>query len=258
VTAAERRQRIRRNWLRGLLEALPGRRPCPVCGGQALPAAASWMHSHLRCRRCDLIFVARLPRQEDLIAAYQRVHLGTYQVRHKEDWEPWMRHKHATLEALGLADHERGGPGIALDLGCGEGRLLKVLELRGWRAEGLEPNASLAAEARVLGQRVTVGALESFSPARPVQLITMCHLIEHLRRPLAALDRVRGWLAPPALLLVETPLSPDYDNIDHLYCFSAAALARALTRSRFSPLAWFDYVDDNYHHHNLACLARRV
>ena len=252
LAPAQRRRRVRRNWIKGLVGAL--RRHCPVCGGPPLPVAASWMHSYLRCRRCHLVFVAELPRHEDLVASYRRVHESGYQVAHKRDWAPWKQHKHHTLDALGLprvvTSRER-----ALDLGCGEGRLLQVLLERGWRAEGLELNAALAEEAGSLGLQVSVGAAEDFEPSCLYSLITLNHLLEHLRDPLAVLRRLHGWLAPGGLLLVETPLSPDFDNIDHLHCFSTAALCRALDRCRFAPLRWFDYVDDNYGHHNLACLA---
>lgn len=253
LPAPLRARRIRRNWLNGLLAVLGGQR-CPVCDGQPLPLAASWMHSYLRCRRCHLIWVARLPRQEDLAASYRRVHESDYQVRHKRDWTPWMQHKHATLEALGLPRRAARGQ-RALDLGCGEGAMLRVLEQRGWCARGLELNPTLARAAADQGLHVTTGSVEEFRPTRTYALITMIHLIEHLRHPVAMLRRVRRWLAPGGLLLLETPMSPDLDNIDHLYCFSAAALCAALERCRLRPRRWLDYVDDNYGHHNLACVA---
>jgi len=214
------------------------------------------MHAHLRCRRCDLVFVADRPTLANLIAAYERVHLGDYQVRHKLDWEPWMRHKALTLDRLGIGSWEQGpGPHRALDVGCGEGRLLQLLQRRGWRAEGLELNRELTADARRLGLTVAVGAVEQAEPKGPFELITLNHLLEHIREPLAVLRRARGWLAQGGLLVVETPLRPDFDNIDHLYCFSAASLMLALARTGFTPTRYFDYIDDNYRHHNLSCLA---
>jgi hypothetical protein len=122
---------------------------------------------------------------------------------------------------------------------------------------GVEVNASLAARARQLGHQVAVSSLEEAAPEPPLTLVVISHLLEHLRDPLQGLRRVRGWLRPGGQLVVETPLHPDYDNIDHLYCFSAAALDLTLRRGGFIPSSWFDYVDDNYRHHNLACRARR-
>jgi SAM-dependent methyltransferase len=251
----DRETRVRRNWIKGALYALTGRGRCPLCRGHARPVAASWMHSHLRCRRCGLIFVADLPPLSNLYDAYRVVHLSEYQVRHKRDWGPWIQFKDLTLDRVGLPRWERDGAGRALDLGCGEGRLLQVLRGRGWQATGLELNPVLAGEARRLGFEVVAGGVEHAALGGPFELITAFHLLEHLRSPTAALDRTRSWLRPGGVLVVETPLRPDFDNIDHLYCFSAASLELALVSGGFTPRSWFDYIDANYGHHNLVCLA---
>jgi len=249
-------KRIRHNWARGIVLGLGGWRRCPVCRGLGLPIRASWMHAHLRCRRCDLIYVADLPSRENLVAAYQRVHLDPYQVQHKQQWQAWMQHKELTLDRLRIA--APAGSRRALDVGCGEGRMMLVLRQRGWEVEGLELNDVLARQARELGLNVTTTAVEHASPAGRYQLITMSHLLEHVRQPLQVLRQVHRWIEPGGLLVLETPLSPDFDNIDHLYCFSPAALILALQRTGFAPHRFFDYVDDNYHHHNLACVAHRM
>ena len=242
-----------RTWARGLLRG----RPCPICAGPARRAGATWRHAYLRCTRCGLIYVAELPGAAEVHAAYATAGSATYQVEHKRDWAAWREHKQRTLDALGLADLERAtARKRALDLGCGEGQLLTALRDRGWDARGVELNRSLAEQARALGFRVTTAALEQAEPPdAPFDLLLLFHLLEHLRDPLAALERVRGWLGPRGWLLVETPLRPDYDNTDHLYCFSGAALDLALRRTGLLPRRWHDYVDDCYRHHNLAVLA---
>lgn len=264
MTGAERRKRKLRNALKAALFARLGRRPCPLCDGKKVrPAGASHMHAHLCCGACGLVYVADLPPAEDLRRAYQRVHLSDYQTEHKADWGPWIAHKQRTLDALGLwlpGCGCAGGPS-ALDLGCGEGAMMGVLAERGWQPHGLELNPVLAAEARQAGHAVWEGSLED--PAlpedlpRPVELAVMNHIIEHLRDPFAALVRVRKLLRPGGALVLETPQNPDFENIDHLHYFSAAALELALKRAGLTPERWFDYVDDNYGHHNLAVLARR-
>jgi SAM-dependent methyltransferase len=119
----------------------------------------------------------------------------------------------------------------------------------------VELNPVLAREARRLGFEVVEAAVEQARPRGSFELITIFHLLEHLRSPLAVLERARSWLEPEGLLVVETPLKPDFENIDHLYCFSAASLELALARVGFTSRCWFDYVDDNYGHHNVVCLA---
>jgi SAM-dependent methyltransferase len=257
VTARSAAHRLAtaRRWARGLLGCA---RPCPICGRHARLTGASWRHAYLRCTSCGLIYVSELPAAAEVYASYGAVHRGTYQVEHKLNWSAWRAHKQRTLEALELPLLERslgGRAGRALEVGCGEGQLLAVLRERGWDASGIELNASLSEQARRLGFLVATAALEEATPSGPFDLVLMVHLIEHLRHPLAALERIRGSLRTEGWLLVETPLRPDLDNIDHLYCFSAAALDLALRRSRFVPRRWFDYVDDHYRHHNLAVAA---
>ena len=226
-----------------------------------MPAGASHMHAHLRCRACGLIFVADLPPAEDLRASYQRVHESDFQVAHKTDWAPFLAHKALTLDRLGVAVPEGDAESRALDLGCGEGVLLGLLRDRGYLPWGLELNPVMAAQARDAGHAVLEGSLEDEAPPAglpsPFSLVLMNHVIEHLRRPDLALRRIHGWLRPGGSLLLETPMSPDYRNIDHLYYFSAAALELLLTATGFTPVAWMDYVDDNYGHHNIACRAVR-
>ncbi len=250
-------RRRRRNWLKAALFSLTGARPCPLCAGGAMPAGASHMHAHLRCRSCGLTYVADLPSARDLTAAYQRVHDSDFQVEHKRDWAPFVAHKADTLDRLGVEADGRGRP--ALDLGCGEGALLGLLRDRGWDATGLELNPVMARQARARGHRALEGSLEDPAPPAtlggPFELVLMNHIVEHLRAPQRALSSARAVTAAGGSLVLETPLNSDFRNIDHLYYFSAAALELALTRAGFEPVSWYDYVDANYGHHNLACRA---
>ncbi len=254
-----RARRARRNRVKAWVYALAGSYRCPVCRGAAAPAGASWMHSYLRCEGCGLIFVAELPSQENLERAYLRVHESDYQVDHKKDWAPWKEHKHHTLDVLDVHPPGVYAPG-ALDLGCGEGAMLEVLLRRAWQAWGLELNPAMARQAQMEGLRVEAGSVERPLPRDMPQefhLVVMNHIVEHLRDPVGAVCAAALLLCPGGRLVLETPLTPDYDNIDHLYCFSAAALEVLLRGAGLTPLAWYDYVDGNYGHHNLACVAER-
>lgn len=250
-------QRTLRNWIKAAAFALTAARPCPLCGGMAAPAGASHMHAYLRCRACGLTYVADRPSASDLAAAYGRVHLSDFQVEHKRDWAPFLEHKEMTLRRLGVPAPAEGQR--ALDLGCGEGVLLGLLGDLGWEAWGVELNPVMAAEARQRGLRALEGSLEAPSPppglAGAFDLVLMNHIVEHLRAPELSLRSVRAVTASGGSLVLETPLNPDYRNIDHLHYFSAAALELLLERSGFRPVSWYDYVDANYGHHNLAVRA---
>jgi SAM-dependent methyltransferase len=98
----------------------------------------------------------------------------------------------------------------ALDVGCGTGILLERLARLGWEPWGLEPNADAAATAaRRLGldqSRILPSSVEEAQlPAGTFDLLTMSHVLEHLRDPLQALKRVRQWLRPDASVRIWVP-----------------------------------------------------
>ena len=136
---------------------------------------------------------------------------------------------------------KRGKGSRLADLGCGDGRFLAVMRDLGWEVEGLEPDPQAARIARERhGVRVHVGTVEESNLApESFDAITMCHVIEHLHDPVAALKRCHRSLRPGGTLVVETPnvasLGHRYfrrccyhlDPPRHLFLFSVATL-RAL------------------------------
>jgi SAM-dependent methyltransferase len=60
----------------------------------------------------------------------------------------------------------RDGPGSAVDVGCGTGRVAVLLAAAGWSVVGLEPDERMAAIARSQGVAVTVSTFEQWRPRR--------------------------------------------------------------------------------------------
>jgi len=117
-----------------------------------------------------------------------------------------------------VRDRERLAPyvpllvryGPVLQLGCGRGALLRLLDEAGVRARGVEPDQAAAAEARRLGQDVeTVGVLE-YLEADPVpgpfRAVVCVGLVERLSpgEALRVLAGARRVLAPGGRLVVAT------------------------------------------------------
>src|SRR5206468_10818018 len=98
------------------------------------------------------------------------------------------------------------GAGRLLDVGCANGRFLHQMRTVGWRGAGIEIDPAAAAKARSVTPEIFVGDPVDAPFADGVfDVVTSFHVVEHLTRPLAALSRMIGWLAPGGLLIVEVP-----------------------------------------------------
>ena len=96
-------------------------------------------------------------------------------------------------------------PGTFLDVGAAAGFILQGLIESGWRGEGIEPNAQMAAYARAqLQVLVHVGGFEQFQSDTTYDLVTMIQVIAHFLDPRQAFQKARALLRPGGYLLIET------------------------------------------------------
>ena len=95
--------------------------------------------------------------------------------------------------------------GTALNVGA-MGNSIKVLEERGWNLHLVEVSAFAAETARRLwGFNVTVSRIEDFDcPPDTFDFIKLGHVIEHLRDPYLALEKLRGMLRSGGVILIDT------------------------------------------------------
>jgi SAM-dependent methyltransferase len=142
-----------------------------------------------------------------------------------------------------------GGPGDALEVGCGSGRVLADLSRRGWRVRGLEPSPAAAERAAAsLGLPVDCGTVEDARyPAEAFDLVVALMVLEHLHDPLADARRLAGWLRPGGFLTGSVPnaaswefraFGPEWFALQvptHLSHFTPASLTRLLVEAGFEP-----------------------
>lgn len=104
-----------------------------------------------------------------------------------------------------------GGSNLhVFDVGCGEGALIRCLNLRGMIAKsyGVELVPAAAERAREVVSELWNESIESFSPAIPphsLDYVICADVLEHLRDPHSVLLRLREYLKPQGLLLVSLP-----------------------------------------------------
>lgn len=94
--------------------------------------------------------------------------------------------------------------GKALDIGCGSGRFLLALRALGWNVAGLELNDDTAKSARLLHSLEVKTSLNSFDE-NTFDLITITHVLEHIRDPQQMLKECSLLLKPGGVIAVAVP-----------------------------------------------------
>jgi SAM-dependent methyltransferase len=131
-----------------------------------------------------------------------------------------------------------------LDVGCGDALFFDHLSEFG-EVRGIEPDARLLSDGK-WRSAIHVGTLDDFSAGEPFDWILMLDVLEHIREPLPALQRVRDLADPGASLFVTVPafesLWTRHDELNrHFARYDQAGLARLLGIAGWEPvdLAYF-------------------
>lgn len=173
----------------------------------------------VKCQNCGLLFTnPRLSEQAVNIAS-------------EESFGPWDKNKSRAAKKLSLFIrrhpalrriwHQITGEylseilerskGRVLDLGCGFGDILEDLTRKGCDACGVETNP-MAVEACLKKRlKVSCGTLEeAHFENESFDTVILCHVIEHLPHPKAALKEIYRILKPEGLALVYCPNAGSY------------------------------------------------
>lgn len=201
------------------------------------------------CLACERGLLDPVPPADGLLAAYDEAYYGRGARKFVEPIQSgigWFRRRRAR-RALRFLVGETARPRRALDIGCGDGEFLGVLQQLGWDCHGTELTEVTARRASgVGGLRIRTGALSADAyPHRHFDVVSLWHVLEHLPDPDRTLRECASWLADGGLLLLAVPNLDSWQarlfrgawfHLDppfHLHHFAPRSLARALAGAGF-------------------------
>jgi SAM-dependent methyltransferase len=190
---------------------------CDLCGCDQFSVVESCAPPCrvLRCQCCSLVFVHPFPSADIL-----RDH---YSDDYYREWIDAQRDRRLAMWEARLNRLERRTPrGRILDVGCGEGAFLELAAARGWEIWGTELSVDGARHSSArLGREMYRGELhEARLPSGFFDVVTLWHVLEHVRQPSRYLDEIRRILRPDGLCVIAVP------NVDDLFMRAAYRIVR--------------------------------
>jgi 2-polyprenyl-3-methyl-5-hydroxy-6-metoxy-1,4-benzoquinol methylase len=170
---------------------------CLLCGGVLRVTANGLFDTRFgidgtytvaECRECALEQIAPVPTAAELKTLYEGYYnfggrKGTRYEKIREKFLSSLLYQMWIRIDGDISFHGRRGHGRLLDIGCNEGRSLKIYKRNGFEVEGLELNENAAAVARSAGFPVYTNDLSEFRPAEPYDIVVLSNVLEHARDP---------------------------------------------------------------------------
>lgn len=198
--------------------------------------------SVMQCSQCGLVQLDILP-----VPYYREVIRATA-------YSPEMREVRLKQFAAWVEQHQLHQQAV-LEIGCGKGEYLNLLQASGVKAFGIEASAENIAACQAQSLAVELGFLgETQLKNGPFLGFACFNFMEHWPNPNAVLQALHAYLAPGAVGLIEVP---NFDMMirerqfsefisDHLLYFTEDTLRTTLSRNGFEVLStkviWHDYI----------------
>jgi SAM-dependent methyltransferase len=224
---------------------------CPTCGPgfgteNFLQApSGEFLFSYVRCSACGLVFLNPRPEAAEMQGFYDEDYYGGEDRKFRSGAEALFARARARRAVRYFSSS-----GKVLDVGCGQGTFLQLMQAKGWKGYGTELSSRSASRALQAGLSVSVGEIRGNQfPTDFFDLVTFWQVLEHLRDPSAVLRRVRPLLKHGGIVAISTPnveslqarvFKGDWFHLDaprHLFLFSPRTLGKFMGAHGFRLLA---------------------
>ncbi|QIL84069.1 class I SAM-dependent methyltransferase [Diaphorobacter sp. HDW4A] len=142
--------------------------------------------------------------------------------------------------------------GTWLDVGFGNGALLGAAEEYGYSVVGLDLRSQAVELMRLDGIEAHVMEFEHFQPERPLSVISMADVLEHIPYPIPTLQHAYQVLEPDGMLFLSMPndecyawrvldrtgQNPYWGELEHYHNFGRERLFELLRAQGFEPLSY--------------------
>lgn len=222
---------------------------CPACDSPfvkfAVQGVSGDSYSVLFCNNCRIGTTEPQPDDTLLHELYSTQYYRNGEGARFIQPVEWIIQGMRRLRIYRLAKHVKTGR--ALDIGCGSGRFLQTLQAFGWAVAGLELSDETATSARTINGLFVETSLNAFAE-NSFNLITMTHVLEHIRDPLQVLTKCSGLLKDGGIIAVAVPnidswqariTTNNWFHLDlprHLWHFSESWLTKTFLDLGFEPV----------------------
>lgn len=199
---------------------------CYYCAGSALQSAYDNVSDHCfpnphrwhyqRCATCQSLILSARPNEQDLVAYYphasapassresQRIITRLFSAVYSHHV-----YGHQARAITRLLKVKKGKGKKLLDIGCGEGELLRECQALGFTVVGVEQRPEAVARVNAMGIQTmcaSVDTVDSFFAKESFDVVTAFHVIEHITTPHQALAKWVTLLKPGGILILGAPV----------------------------------------------------
>ena len=193
------------------------------------------------CLGCGLVGHESVPTEQELddyyARSYRQEYHGEERPSNRRIWRSQLKGERVLHQ---LQPYLPAGSRM-FEVGAGLGCTVKVFEMAGYDASGIEIGTSFQRFSQVeLNARVEHGSLFDSCAREPFDLVFFMHVIEHLRSPRRALQVIHQLVKPGGLLYLECPslgkqsgTVAELFHFAHIHTFTPIALLTLLRRCGF-------------------------